>query len=178
MSFYFPRACCEAVYWSVKLSRERSDAEVLKAEYLLSVVSVIPYIHSGGSPEAGLFLSLLNVLLKTIFNLFSFYIKDQLSAFHVGESQICWSFLDFCCTNIVLCWIALLKGIKGFNYDTVIFGCARNSEKRRETIISSNQDMLTIIPSAMQVLKFLLKPHELPKFDNLYHLEQKNSIQS
>lgn len=55
MSFYFPRAYCEAVYWSVKLSRERSDAEVLKAEYLLSVVSVIPYIHSGGSPEAGLF---------------------------------------------------------------------------------------------------------------------------
>lgn len=71
-----------------------------------------------------------------------------------------------------------LKGHKGFNYDTVIFGCARNSEKRRETIISSNQDMLTIIPSAMQVLKFLMKPHELPKFDNLYHLEQKNSIQS
>lgn len=38
--------------------------------------------------------------------------------------------------------------------------------------------MLTIIPSAIQVLKFLLKPHEFPKFDDLYHLEQNNSTQS
>lgn len=56
-----------------------------------------------------------------------------------------------------------LKGNEGLNYDTVIFGCARKSEKRRETIISSNQDMLKIIPSAIQVLKNFIETTRISK---------------